>query len=400
MKVSSLQGRQSAKPDTQHAISTACEKLASWIEQEKFRGNDPHDALNSPLLHRLSFGNKILGIAFIQFFRRFPVNLRKMLGVKKGYNPKGMGLFLSSYLKRHQLTGDESDRLKAKFLIDWLKSNASEGYSGYCWGYNFDWHSRAAFQPKYTPTVVATSFIANAFLDAYENFSDEEHLKIARSSCDFILNDLNRSYENETFCWSYSPHDNTQIFNATMLGSRLLARVYTFTNETELLDEAERSVRFVINRQNDDGSWVYGALPSQRWIDSFHTGYNLECLYEFMKFSRVNRYQENFEKGLQFYKQNFFLDDFTPKYYHGKIYPIDIHSSAQAIICFVKFGDLDFAKNIAVWTIENMQDKSNFFYYQKRRLYTNKIPYMRWSQAWMMYALTTLMCAPNVARGF
>jgi len=110
-----------------------------------------------------------------------------------------------------------------------------------------------------------------------------------------------------------------------------------------------------------------------------------------MKYTGIDRYWENFEKGLQFYRQNFFLDDFTPKYYHDKVYPIDIHCPAQAIICFVKFGDIKFAQNIAIWTIENMQDSRGYFYYQKHRLYTNKIPYMRWSQAWMMYALNTLL---------
>jgi len=372
-------------------IENSYEKLYSWLEQEGFKGYDPYDALNSPILHLLSFGSRFLGIAFIQLLKLLPINLRSILAIKKDYNPKGIGLLLSSYLKKYQLTGDENDRIKADFFIEWLKGNASKGYSGYCWGYNFDWQSRAAFQPKYTPTVVVTSFVANGFLDAYEILGDEKFLQIARSSCAFILNNLNRTYENDTFCWSYSPLDKTQVYNATMLGSKLLARIYSFTKETELLNEAEKSVKFVMNHQNEDGSWVYGTLSCQRWIDSFHTGYNLECLYEFMKYSGIDRYWENFEKGLQFYRQNFFLDDFTPKYYHDKVYPIDIHCPAQAIICFVKFGDIKFAQNIAIWTIENMQDSRGYFYYQKHRLYTNKIPYMRWSQAWMMYALNTLL---------
>ena len=33
------------------------------------------------------------------------------------------------------------------------------------------------------------------------------------------------------------------------------------------------------------------------------------------------------------------------------------------------------------WTIENMQDERGFFYFQKNRTFTSRIPYMRWSQA-------------------
>jgi len=157
-----------------------------------------------------------------------------------------------------------------------------------------------------------------------------------------------------------------------------------------MLEEAARSIEFAMNHQNDNGSWGYGILPYQQWIDSFHTGYNLECLHDFMRFSGIDKYQEHFERGLRFYRKNFFLDDFTPKYYNNEVYPIDIHCPAQAIVCFAGFGDIDFASKIALWTIENMQDPTGYFYYQKGRYYKNKVPYMRWGQSWMLYALSRL----------
>ena len=48
------------------------------------------------------------------------------------------------------------------------------------------------------------------------------------------------------------------------------------------------------------------------------------------------------------------------------------------------------AKQIAAWSLANLRDARGFFYYQKRRFFTVKIPYMRWSQAWMLYALSLL----------
>ena len=38
--------------------------------------------------------------------------------------------------------------------------------------------------------------------------------------------------------------------------------------------------------------------------------------------------------------------------------------------------------------IRHMQDPSGYFYYQKHRFYTNKISYMRWSNAFMFNALS------------
>src|SRR6202000_898205 len=105
-------------------------------------------------------------------------------------------------------------------------------YNTACWGYNFDWQSRAFFLPRNTPTIVVSSFIANALLDAYQITSNEILLSTARSTCDFILKDLNRTYDKDgNFAFTYSPFDKSIVYNASLLGSRLLARVYSFTKE-------------------------------------------------------------------------------------------------------------------------------------------------------------------------
>ncbi|MCK4385060.1 MAG: hypothetical protein KAW52_02230, partial [candidate division Zixibacteria bacterium] len=104
--------------------------------------------------------------------------------------------------------------------------------------------------------------------------------------------------------------------------------------------------------------------------------------------------------GLKFYQDNFFLANGTPKYYHDRIYPIDIHSCAQSIITLVKLDSLseqnqELAEKVTSWTLSNMQDLQGYFYLQKRRFFTNKIAYMRWSQAWMLKALVTLLTTPK-----
>jgi hypothetical protein len=49
------------------------------------------------------------------------------------------------------------------------------------------------------------------------------------------------------------------------------------------------------------------------------------------------------------------------------------------------------AQQIASWAIDNLRDQRGFFYYQRRRFYTLRKPYMRWTQAWMLYALARLL---------
>ncbi|MEP5428458.1 MAG: delta-aminolevulinic acid dehydratase, partial [Flavobacteriaceae bacterium] len=84
--------------------------------------------------------------------------------------------------------------------------------------------------------------------------------------------------------------------------------------------------------------------------------------------------------------------DGRSKYYNNQTYPIDIHAPAQLVVALSKmdvFTDYsELIDKVLKWTIKNMQDKEGYFYYQKKKGISSKIPYMRWAQSWMFYALT------------
>jgi len=80
-------------------ISSSIDTLCRFIERDDFAGYDPYDALNSPIIRFLTFGRKYGRIAWTQFMRRLHVNLRPLLFIPKGHNPKGIGLFLGSYAR-------------------------------------------------------------------------------------------------------------------------------------------------------------------------------------------------------------------------------------------------------------------------------------------------------------
>lgn len=383
-------------------IQNSFNKLAEYCEKEEYKGYDPFDGLNSTLFHSIPFisSNRFVRLSWIQAFKRLPLNLRPVTGIEKAYNPKALGLFLSGYCNLFKQTSKEMYLEKISFFSDKLLELQNKDWSGACWGYNFDWQARAFFQPKNTPTVVATTFIVSALLDAYEITGKEQLLAIARSSCDFVLKDLNRTYdENENFAFSYSPLDNSVVFNASLLGSRLLARVYGFTKENELYESAERSVTFCCDKQMADGSWSYGTEHFHQWVDNFHTGYNLESLSDYSKYTGDNLFKGNLEKGFSYYIRTFFTKEGIPRYYNNSTYPVDIHSSAQLIITLSKLDRFkeyrDLMDKVINWTINNMQSEKGYFYYQKNKYFSSRISYMRWAQAWMFYALSEYLFQIN-----
>jgi hypothetical protein len=424
---SELTTRQKAS-DLSHAvpateISRSLERLDTWIEAEEFQGWDPYDALNSPLLRPVGSRNRLLGVAMVQVMRRSAVNLRPLLLIRKGYNPKAMGLFLASYALKFLAAGKPEHLKRVCFFFDWLVENASRGYAGPCWGYNFDWPNRSFLAPTGTPTIVNTAFIGLGLLSADRALESIEQARItaqpstrleqkgqrrtisglatARGACDFILHDLHTlSPSSEEICFSYTPLDRRSVHNANVLGAWLLAAVYARTGEKHLARSALAAARFTARRQTGDGSWPYGIARNDQWIDSFHTGFNLVGLKNIAKLLQTQEFDSVIQAGYQFWKTRLFEATYIPKYFPHRTYPIDIHSVSQAILTFVEFADMDpeaveLAVKVALWANQNMQDRAGFFYYRCHRKFKIKIPYMRWSQAWMQQALTSLTCAPN-----
>ena len=172
-------------------INNSFLKLKSYCEAENFAGWDPYDGLNSKVFQALPFkGWDLARLAWIQGFKRSPVNFRKLLLVPKQHNAKGIALFLSGYCNLYDLalkgetTFGNKEELLSKInelanLLDRLKNT---NFSGACWGYNFPWQARRLFLfPKDTPTVVATTFCVEALFKAYEITKNEDFKNLALS---------------------------------------------------------------------------------------------------------------------------------------------------------------------------------------------------------------------------
>ena len=371
--------------------------ITKWLDKNGWAGYDPYDIKGTKLFLLLQ-RNKYTNFGSNLILGRFPMFSRKVFMVKKEINAKAMALFARGYLNLYKKLGQEEYLNKALFCLNWLIENSNKGYSGFCWGYPFDWQSRV-FIPKGTPSGVVTSTAAHAFLDAYEILEDEKYLKVAKSCCNFILSDLNIDEINENrICFSYTPIDNFHVHNANLFSASTLLRTFTYINNRDYKKVGKRAINFTTSYQNEDGSWYYWAPPDELLyhIDNYHTGFVLECLNIARRsLGDEFEYDEELRKGLKYYASNLFLEDGTPKIRHDSIYPIDIHSCAQAIITFCEISDfearcLSMEEKVKKWTIENMQDKRGYFYYRIYKNTVDRMPYIRWGQAWMLRGLSYL----------
>ncbi|MFX0132867.1 MAG: hypothetical protein ACFFDN_04405 [Candidatus Hodarchaeota archaeon] len=391
-------------------IWNSIKKLDVWIEKNGWAGYDPYDIKEIPIVLRISeIGNKTFLSAIVremifELFYSFPLSSRKLLDIKKKINPKAMGLLAKAYLNLYQITKNQKYVNQSLEVIDWLEENYSLGYSGKCWGYPFHWQSKK-FIPRGTPSGVVTSIIGDSFWTLYKITKDKQYLEICKSICQFFIKDLNIDKINDDhICFSYTPITNDHIHNANLFVAEFLMRIGAEIHNKEYIDFAVKSMNYSLSHQNSDGSfYYYGPLdPIPKWIDHYHTGFVLRSLYSIFNITSDKKLYMKIEKCYNHYIANLFERNTIPKFQPNRIYPIDIHSCSEAILCLSELSQdflegLVVAENVANWTIDNLQDEEGYFYDAKRRsrfikkVFTSKIPYMRWGQAWMLLALSTFL---------
>lgn len=368
--------------------------LLDHVKAQNYAGYDPFDSLNSQLLQATPFRrSEFVRLAWLQLGKRSPINLRPLLRVPKKRNPKGVGLFIAGLLQDYHRTGDVCFLDEARSLASWLVTQRSDmnEWPHSCWGYHFDWQARAFYVPAGKPNIITTVYVARALYELGELVNDSELIDIALDAARFISRYLFAEADGRCF-YAYIPGESAFVHNASLWGAAWCAFAGRKLGDQDLTAQALTVARESVKGQAADGSWVYGARHHHQFIDGFHTGYNLEALCLLRDAVQTDEFDNCIQQGYHYYVDTFFEPDGTAKYYNHSVYPIDMHSFAQAIFTLLKVGggvdDRKLCDKVVQRAIELMyQPKKGQFIYQKTRWMTNRINYTRWTQAWAYYAL-------------
>jgi len=384
-------------------VRWALNRLLDYAHGENLAGYDKFDALNSPLLKVCSFGSPFLRLLLTQAVVRSPLpfNIRPLLGIPKQRGPSRVARFASAYLTMHMMEPDAGWLDRAAECLKWLKANATPGYSGFAWGYNFPWQNRGFYAPRGMPNLVVTRYCGEAFLDMYDVTHDESCLQVARSAADFILNDLPVRFESKTqLCLGYVPADlDLTVVNINAQAAAFLTRIAAATGEEKRVLAARKLMAYVEAQKTDYSAWYYTYPPKGKSLithDNYHTANILDAILTYTEYTRDETFMPSYHKGLSFYRHHLFLETGAPKWMNDKVYPHDIRGAAGGIVTFSRAGIfdpnyLDFAFKVAGWAIAEMQDPRGCFYYQQNRWYTKRFTLMGWCNSAMAYAFTQLL---------
>jgi hypothetical protein len=387
-----------------------------WIEKNGWSGYDPYDIKGSPLF--LYFQRQsVKGPSGLHWLKKllfhledfYPLTMRRLFRTKKEINSKTLGLLGTAYLNLFQVTNQTVYKEKALSCLSWLMKHPSPGYETLCWGYPFDWQSKR-FIPKGTPSAVVSTVVGGAFWKAFKISGHKRFLEACESICHFLVNHLNIDYLNrDTVCFSYTPLDDFHIHNANLLTAEFLIRIGQELSQSHFLDLGLKAANYALLEQNTDGSLYYWGKVQNHFapnhIDHYHSGFEIRALHGIGRRTKDVRYLSAYKKYYSFYRDHLFMEVeglTLPKMTPRRLYPINIHACAEAILCNATLTrELERARHIlpalCLWVIKKMQTESGWFIYtiqgsaEKERPIA--IPYIRWGQAWMLLALSAYLLA-------
>ena len=387
------------------AASDLARRLARWGEDRGWRGTDPYEGLSASRrlvapLKRTPLGRRVL----IQAVKRSPVDLRPVLGIEPKPDAASVAWAISALARNGFLDPDQA-RSRLAGAVSLLEGLRCDAFEEPCWGYHFDFQSRVFFYRSGEPNTIATAFAGHALIDAYEALDDSALLDRAHGVGRFFMRHVPLTEDGDGAYFGYLPGDRSPIHNSSLLAASLLARLAAQGRDAEEFSAAAAAaVRYSASRQRPDGSWPYGELPNLAWVDNFHTGYVLDALRTCADCEVAEaEADEAWTKGIAYYRSQMFLADGAPKYYSNKLHPIDAQSVAQGIQTLSIAARRDSSLRSAPWAVfdfarRRMIGEDGIPLFQRRRLWTNRAPHVRWVVAPMLVALTHLLAAEETGR--
>jgi hypothetical protein len=364
---------------------------------------------------------RMVRLAFYGAFYIAPLTSRKLMGIKPIRFPHALAMLACAYVELANIMPDAAWIVHARQLLEQVAEDAVPDDSGEAWGFPFPWFTYGGTMAANAGTSHGTMWAANAFYSFYLRSHDNWALEHACRACDFLAYGLHSTdHESGALSKSYTKFDNSQCINVNADMASVLVRLGRDADRPQYVDIGIRMLRFVLENQNQDGSWSYdlpmGGRPWAPNIDGFHTGMVLSALLELApEIGNEPGLQAQckfaLDKGLTFYIDHLFTPDGQPMYAVGQHYPIDPYSCAQAIMtltdaCRSTFAEMAIRKradlllhNVVNQTTRLMLEPDGSFLTARYRLRKMRLKSLRWAQAVLCLALVRysrlLLCQLN-----
>ncbi|WP_417844516.1 hypothetical protein [Thalassospira sp.] len=354
----------------------------------RFAGADPFDGLHSKYCAGSTIMNhRISRLAWLQALKHAPAKIRDYAAIPPMVNPKTLALLLGAGdgvpVSDWSASGAAFDG--AKVAPDLTRQLLALQNPDGGWGYPFAWQARAFFAQGGQSNAIVTCFVVDGLLNGGKIPPDHSALQAAAM---FLRRDLWRDPSvtgADGGYFGYIAGADAEIHNVTLWAAWILWRLVPDNPCSQI------AIERVLGQQRDDGAWVYGKRPHHGFVDGFHSGYILDLLHR-LDVARWPGLQNAMDRGWQFYQRACFDDQGLPRSFAGTNRYLDSHAVAQAMATLQRFGAVAQARDVALFAIDPLFDhKRGVFYAGQGRFGKDRRVFMRWTQAWMVWAVSIMI---------
>ena len=294
-------------------------------------------------------------------------------------------------------TGDLEYLEKAIHFLNELKRSRCPGFREYCWGYPFDWVTRAGVIKKQTPLITTTPYVYEAFLQVHELQPREEWRDILASIARHAATDIKDYVSSPTASsCSYTPYGEGGVINAAAYRAFLLTSAGRLFADDNYSSMAERNLNFVLENQNKDGSWYYATDQVREFVDHFHTCFVMKALGKIYALTQHEGCYQALSRGLDYYLKNLFDEEGLPKPFAKAprltVYKRELYDCAECInLCLILRESLPQLEEtlglVIAEIIKNWVKPDGSFRSRRLHLGWDNVPMHRWGQSQMFRSL-------------
>jgi hypothetical protein len=394
-------------------ISDVLAGFTEWLDRYGEKSWDYQSFFAGPLGGRakaLYYSHRLIGTAAVApmiFCEAFLPAARRLFHHPMRF-PIADAHYAMGFALLYEATGDSSQLENAVHFLTELKKSHCREFKEYCWGYPFDWVWRGGTIKRQTPLITTTPYVYEAFLQVFEmNPRDDWKLvleSIARHAASGIKDF--RTSERASSC-SYTPYDGEGVINAAAYRAFLLTSASQVLSRDDYWRIAERNLNFVLENQNQDGSWFYAVDGVRDFIDHFHTCFVIKALAKIHALTGHEGCLKALSKGIKYYLGHLFDEGGLPKPFSQAprltVYKRELYDCAECInLCLLlrdRFPRLQAILETVVREIlYNWVKRDGSFRSRRLHLGWDNVPMHRWGQAQMFRSLAFYLCESSKHR--
>ena len=392
-------------------IAATAVRFANWLERYGETSQDHQDFYASKVgraAKNLYYRNRLAGTlavapmvlceAFAPWTRRFFFPRMRL--------PIADAHFAMGYAYLHQATGESRYLDRAIHFLRVLEGTRCPGYKNNGWGYPFDWQTQGGILPAGTPLITTTPYCYEAFDAVYRIDGNPDWRAVMHSTAEHALRDYadHETRPGAATC-TYTPNGGENVVNASAYRAALLLQAFGTFGDGHYREAAERNLAFVMDSQNDDGSWPYAMDGKRGFIDHFHTCFVLKGLAKAERIICNPILTRSIERGVRYYVERLFDEDGLPKPFSQRprltVYRRELYDCAEALNLGVllrgRFPHLDRVVDLTLDDIlKNWVRPNGAFRSRKLFLGWDNVPMHRWGQSEIFRSLTQWLARDSI----